>query len=671
MSLQKKLQQQLAAAQVRSTTESVIRDETVDQDIDNEIDTKSEDFVVFKPSQTIVRSEAEDLSENAPWQPSPFRKSPQQQPQPPDQGQREYVVSEALKPSEEPDSDGSGLSITVDERTFDVFGNNLKGNMGDYMNTVKSMAKDLRGMVDGAANFMQNSVKKTFSSNKKPNNDNGILNLFGLLPNLGGADESGSSGYSAPQTTPSSGYGAPTPSYGVPLAPPVSVTTPSYGAPQAPVVTSAPQQSYNTNFVSTPASTQSNNGGQQGFFSNNNQPPQNPIGPSIEQLQHTNNQFGGQAQQFVGNVGSTTLGPNSFQSLAQPPPPPSSTDNPFLRPPASSAAPNFNNFVQPQLSTPANNGPFSDPIYRPKRNKFQPITTVRPGVPPPTAFKSTYPTTARPFKSTFATTTRPEYNQKVKDLQDVKLAWFAYYRKAKDFSSKYREKVDVKRFKKSLSNGKTKKKRVKKQSPTHRPTPTPRPLFNLTPRPLTYKTPRPTRSPTRRPTPTRPHPSPFSGITRLQLPFVHKRRPPTKRPTIPYFTILPGPSPKPRRPKRQRRPPALQFFASPPHHGGSIRRENSDISLEATFIDTMHAPQPDPTFEGMLTPAQPDYSYDDVAADKSYYDDYEYYNSSSNLNEVSVNIDDEDASSYVLRRRHSQPQLPQYYMYKKGTNFSP
>ena len=49
--------------------------------------------------------------------------------------------------------ENSGISVAVDERTF----GKINANMGTF---VKGAAKDLRGMVNGAAKFVQNSISR-------------------------------------------------------------------------------------------------------------------------------------------------------------------------------------------------------------------------------------------------------------------------------------------------------------------------------------------------------------------------------------------------------------------------------------------------------------------------------------------------------------------------------
>lgn len=140
----------------------------------------------------IQPTNKEDNSENKPWQPTPFRTTP-------------YV-------KDEQELEETGLSVTIDDRTFNVL---VKG-------AAERVANGWQDVVNGAADFVQNSLKKTFNPNKKPL-ELEDLDLFKFLPT---------------KNEPSSSYGSPdpTPVYApTPTIPPAVTSTSSYGAPQAPV----------------------------------------------------------------------------------------------------------------------------------------------------------------------------------------------------------------------------------------------------------------------------------------------------------------------------------------------------------------------------------------------------------------------------------------------------
>ena len=193
----------------------------------------------------IQPTNKEDNSENKPWQPTPFRTTP-------------YV-------KDEQELEETGLSVTIDDRTFNVL---VKG-------AAERVANGWQDVVNGAADFVQNSLKKTFNPNKKPL-ELEDLDLFKFLP----TKNEPSSSYGSPDPTPvyaptptippavtstiTSSYGAPqapVSSYGSPQAPVSSYGSPqvpisSYGAPKAPTVSNygvAPKRdsttnSYGTNF---------------------------------------------------------------------------------------------------------------------------------------------------------------------------------------------------------------------------------------------------------------------------------------------------------------------------------------------------------------------------------------------------------------------------------------
>lgn len=65
-----------------------------------------------------------------------------------------------------------GLSVTIDDRTFNIF---VKG-------AARKAAQLGRDAVDVAAEFVQNSLRKTFDKHRKPLIDLDDLNLFKYLP---------------------------------------------------------------------------------------------------------------------------------------------------------------------------------------------------------------------------------------------------------------------------------------------------------------------------------------------------------------------------------------------------------------------------------------------------------------------------------------------------------
>ena len=67
-----------------------------------------------------------------------------------------------------------GLSVTIDDRTFNIF---VKG-------AARKAAQLGRDAVDVAAEFVQNSLRKTFDKHRKPLVDLEDLNLFKYLPKL-------------------------------------------------------------------------------------------------------------------------------------------------------------------------------------------------------------------------------------------------------------------------------------------------------------------------------------------------------------------------------------------------------------------------------------------------------------------------------------------------------
>ena len=65
-----------------------------------------------------------------------------------------------------------GLSVTIDDRTFNIF---VKG-------AARKASQLGRDAVDVAAEFVQNSLRKTFDKHRKPLIDLDDLNLFKYLP---------------------------------------------------------------------------------------------------------------------------------------------------------------------------------------------------------------------------------------------------------------------------------------------------------------------------------------------------------------------------------------------------------------------------------------------------------------------------------------------------------
>ena len=115
-----------------------------------------------------------------------------------------------------------GLSVTIDDRTFNIF---VKG-------AARKAAQLGRDAVDVAAEFVQNSLRKTFDKHRKPLVDLEDLNLFKYLPKL-------NDGYEVYEVTnphirqdEPSQYYAPTPT--IAPAQVTSTITPTYGVFQEP-----------------------------------------------------------------------------------------------------------------------------------------------------------------------------------------------------------------------------------------------------------------------------------------------------------------------------------------------------------------------------------------------------------------------------------------------------
>lgn len=233
-----------------------------------------------------------------------------------------------------------------------------------------------------------------------------------------------------------------------------------------------------------------------------------------------------------------TIGPplNTFQPQNQPQQQPiTTTINPFLR----------TTTKKPLLSTPAPKLPFSDTIYRPKRNK-----KLRPGIPPPLVS-----TTLAPAVITRLPTKNGIINrQKDKDLEEVKLAWYNYYKKAAKYVTKYNERIDVNHFKKpSLRRHFSTTKRAKLSKKSH-------------------------------------HPLPFSGKMHLQRPLKK----------TPYFTIKPSP-PKPPTPTPWKRPsPSLSFIENQEHRNimdslhdySSFNYDFADVGILTPELDFDYYSEP-------------------------------------------------------------------------------
>ena len=498
-------------------------------------------IINFRPSQVLVKSDGvEDWhSENAPWQPAPFRDSP---------------FSKDIS-TEDPNQGESGISITVDDRTFDTLGMAVNKNMGRL---VKSAAKDLRSAVDGAAKFMGESLKKTIAATRRPNSSqNGLLGFLGLSSTKSNShSQDTSDAYGVPQAPPvTTSPTPPTPIYvsSTPSIPPattpasslyqVSTISADYGVPHAPPVTSASiQNSFNTNFHDVRDNYA------------------NDIGPSIQSLQEP-------LANYLKDAGKDQNQPNVFRPLINPQ---STTPNPFLRT-TTTASPSTTSL------------PFAEPIYRPKRGK-----KTRPGIPPS---PSARPTKIEQFK----------VKEKDRDFKEVKMAWYNYYRKAKDYTRKYREKVDVGVFKLEAASRRKKK---------HARITTPRPVLGKSsPSPNHRRPPNAT-------------PGPFSGKTRLQLPFAKRPKHPTKVPlfTLPILrsTPKPPPAPRPSRPPLNQRllPKAALNFNSL----DATSRKTLEQS-EMSDIDILHVPTAEMSYE-ILTPLS-------KGIDKSYIyydDDYYFYN---------------------------------------------
>ncbi len=495
----------------------------------------------FRPSSNnLVQYLKDTVNDEEAWKPTPFRESP-------------YIIQSLPANSHEHEEEDTkqedtGLSLAVDDRTFDVIGGAVNGNMGNF---VKTAAKDFRGFVDGAAKFVHNSVKKTLAPKRKPavlkDSGNSLLNLFGLLPPKN--EEEPSSGYGIPDAPVltsdygvpeapiiSAGYGVPqaeiSTAYGVPNAPPISN---GYGPPPSPPVsTTSPSVNYGppppiTDGSATTASPRPNNNYNTNF---QDLRLEDAVGPSVEALQ--------------ANFHSTTT-PTTTSTLQRNP-----QVNPFL------------SLTTTTTQRPINNNAFVDPIYRPKRNKNQ-----RPGSPPPNFFQSS---TSPPHPTPTAVIINQQ-QQKDKELEEVKLAWYNYYKKATRYVHKYKETIDVQKFKQSLHRTP-----ARPQSKQH---------FVTTLRPS--------------PTTPGPHPIPFQGQVHLQLPFKgHQNK--SKR-NKPLFTLSARHPPRPPSPRPTRRkPPSLNFIENNHHRSFA----NDEASMDALH-DTL-----DYTVTGIGDILTPDEEFPDI-----------------------------------------------------------
>ena len=591
--------------------------------MNNYIIEEDHDYRPVNSEPTIVQISSDQV-EQIPW--TPYRQTPY----------KEEKVDE--NEPKEPITDDSGLQITVDERTFSTIGNAVNNNMGRF---VKTTAKGFRTVVDEAAKFVHSSIQSTIRPKKKrpspqPNNNsgNGLFDLFGLLPakNPGqsiptygspvtsyGAPQIPNTGYGNPSSlSPSSGYGAPafsnpgnnygTPSpsplpvtaiptsappsqsYGVPQAPvsssygvPQAPVSSSYGVPQAPPVSVSSGSSYGAP-QGQPLGTSSNYG--TSFQDIQLENVANSVGPSIHSLQ----------------THSTTLSPSTSTNHK---PIIASTVNPFL-----------SNIQHSTTSTTTTPLPFLDTIYRPKRNK-----KLRPGTPPSPFFQSTI---LGPASTSSSSTTRsppflvntfpnrPPVEAKSKELRQVKLAWYNYYRKASHYVKKYKERIDVKKFKRSFQTEVIEKARpnnTKVKLPP-RPSPTPKPQFQ-------------TLKPFHSPSTPGPHPRPFAGQVHLQLPFKAGRPLSPKRPLLtnkakkrPLFTFGGGSRPPPRPPSPRpfrRRTPSINFVEI-------NRRENPEVEEEV--LETREEANDLANYDGILTPNYDDNDYTYDYQDYDYYDDF-------------------------------------------------
>ena len=377
-------------------------------DIDEIIDDNDNQVVIdFRPSQKVDQSSGvEHLPE------TPFRKTP-------------FLA--------DPEGDSSGLSIVVDDRTFDILGQAVNKNVGRI---VKSAAKDWRTVVDGASKLMGSTLQKTLAPKQKKKGH--FLDFLGL-----------SSG-KYPTTTPSPIY-ASTPSIPpatTPVYHQVSSISPSYGAPQSPPISSSSSvlSSFHTNF---------------------NDVRENQVGPSIQSMQ----------QQPVSNYlnidNQEQTQPNIYRPLST------------LSMTTTSSSPSLKNPFLHSTTTPtpssSTKNPFSDPIYRPKRGPKKKI----PKIP---FFHST---TVKPFLSSPPSPSKSpsvQLKQKDRDFRSVKAAFLNFYHKAKDYSRKYKENVDTRSFKLEIAaNHQVKKNDIRPAGPTPGPKTRlqkpfmkrPKPLFTL------------------------------------------------------------------------------------------------------------------------------------------------------------------------------------------------
>ena len=424
-------------------------------DIDEIIDKDNQVVIDFRPSQKVDQSRGlEDLPGTLPFRKTPFLAQPE--------------VDDELN------HDSSGLSIVVDDRTFDILGQAVNKNVGRI---VKSAAKDWRTVVDGAAQFMGSSLHKTLAPKQKKHPEKGhFLDFLGLSSSNSVSGNTGIGKY--PTTTPSPIY-ASTPSIPPAITPvyhQVSSISPSYGAPQSPPISSSVLSSFHTNF---------------------NDVRENQVGPSIQSMQQQHQPLSNNLNEENSSNQHQTK-PNVYRPL-------SAVNLPTLT--TTSSTPLKNPFLHSTTLPPSSStkNPFSDPIYRPKRGpkKKRPgaSSTQRP------FFQST---TVKPFMSSSPSPSKSpsvQLKQKDRDFRMVKAAFLNFYHKAKDYSRKYRENVDTRAFKQEAGNHQVKP-RLKKNdfvSPSIRPAgPTPGP-FGIS-----------------------------SGKTRLQKPFM-KRPKPTKVP--PLFTL--------------------------------------------------------------------------------------------------------------------------------------
>lgn len=657
-SLQQKLRNAFASSNTHDNDvqqkDNNILHASVEDNAEEKIDYGDDEYIVqFYPSQVESIEQSDEgilvIEDNEPWHPTPFRTTPLVKPELQQLtgsatadlllNRKDESSDVDLEATLDADPEATGLSVTIDDRTFNIF---VKG-------AARKAAQLGRDAVDVAAEFVQNSLRKTFDKHRKPLIDLDDLNLFKYLPKQ-------NDGYevyevmSKPhirQDEPS--HYAPTPT----IAPAVTSTiTPTYGVFQEPnsnhgsAAASPPRGSsnyYGTNFQDA---QQNNNNYVRNSNHHHSRPPPSQTTtykPATSFKNAAQNKFKSffksnkkPKKPIIHTTTTTTTATTTATSFKN--------NNPFLKTPVP---------VYLKSTTP--------PLYRPKRNKLRPgsaptlsgtfaPTTPRPPPLPLTpsssphshsgqaAFAHTTPTNRLPQRNpspTPAAITGPAQTltQKDQEFSEVRQAWLNYLSKAKAYSKKYRVRVDIRQFKQP-------KNRRKSHSKNIRPHALP-PMKSI-------KQPLPTKFPRnfqRKPVLVTPkpafHPNPFSGIQRLQLPF--KSRSPSKasihRVTkMPYFTIGHVPMPV-----------TAKGFSSSQDYASSINNPEILKPGDAIELDSIHAP-----VDSMVSPsnylfeAANDYNenieddyFDDNNENEEYYNDYERflvdYTDAGNYNNIEIN----------------------------------